>query len=112
MDLLIGVTGIGFLLGFFFLFFWLSRPSAESELLAEVTEQARTFPSEAVRPTWWTGLNADRFASPLDGFAACLVVSRTPNWSGACPWPVTGNGLTLISFLGQGFSYRLSLAWQ
>ncbi|HLI33498.1 MAG TPA: type II secretion system F family protein [Terriglobia bacterium] len=78
MDLLIAITGIGFLLGFFFLFFWLSRPTAESALLAEVTEQDRTLPSGTARPTWWTGINADRFAKPFGWFRSLFGGEPNP----------------------------------
>jgi tight adherence protein C len=65
MNLLIIVLGIVLLLGFFLVFLLLGRPSPQSALLAEITDQVYQSGSENVRKGW---LNTERLAKPFGWF--------------------------------------------
>jgi len=62
MEILIIVLGIVLLVGLFLTFLLLGRPSPQSALLAEVTDQVYHAGSENVRKGW---LNTERLAKPF-----------------------------------------------
>jgi len=62
MNVFIIILGVVLLVGFFLVFLLLGRPSPESTLLAEVTNQVYQSGSENIRKGW---LNTERLAKPF-----------------------------------------------
>ena len=62
MNVFIVILGVVLLVGFFLVFLLLGRPSPESTLLAEVTNQVYQSGSENIRKGW---LNTERLAKPF-----------------------------------------------
>jgi len=62
MNVFIVILGLVLLVGFFLVFLLLGRPSPESTLLAEVTNQVYQSGSENIRKGW---LNTERLAKPF-----------------------------------------------
>ena len=75
MDISIIVLGIVLLVGFFLVFLLLGRPSPQSVLLAEVTDQVYQSGSENVRKGW---LDTERLAKPFGWFRGLFNGGPSP----------------------------------